>query len=214
MSNSLSVKSRLETLRLRSKTLANPWVSEIVLQTNQYELMKLWYEAILGRDFFHETRRDPVAVPKPRARGDKQVFAKDVRACFMRLPTVEPYGMVLALFELNDIDVHPSKDPGLNHMQFKHCNIEALITRIEFMRDAGIDPHRSANHGPGTSFYFRDPDSNILELCIDNFDNPEDLDAFIKSETFRNNPSGLDIDRDAFIARYRSGIPVRELLAV
>ncbi len=214
MLTSIPDENRLRELKAETAKLATPWVSEIVLQTNQYVSMKLWYEATLGRDFFYETRRGPVAEPKPRKPGDKQVFAKDVRACFMRLPSVEPYGIILALFELHGLRTEPGEDPGLNHMQLKHADVEALVRRIEALRDAGLHPHRSANHGPGTSFYFRDPDANILEFCIDNFATPAELDEFVRSETFRKNPSGIDLDRDDFIRRFRAGVPVKQLLAI
>ena len=38
--------------------------------------------------------------------------------------------------------------------------------------------------------------------------------AFVQSDAFRANPSGIDLDRDEFIARYRAGTPVTELLAI
>lgn len=205
----------LRELKKKMAALPTPWVAEIVLQTNQYDQMKLWYEGVLGADWFVENKPDPnVVVANHHGDGGKQVHAKDVRACFMRLPTVFPYGMILALFELTALRLTPSVDPGLNHMQLKHPDLETLIRRVEFLRDAGIDPHRSANHGPMTSFYFRDPDENIIELCIDNFDTPADMNAFIQSDRFKANPSGIDIDRDDFIARYRAGTPKAELLAI
>jgi catechol-2,3-dioxygenase len=205
----------MAALKAATATLPTPWVSEIVLQTNQFDAMKLWYSSVLGADWFMENVPDPsTKVANHHGDGGKQVHAKDVRACFMRLPTVQPYGQVLALFEITRLTAGPDTDPGLNHLQLKHPDLETLACRVEMMREAGIDPHRSANHGPITSFYFRDPDENILELCIDNFSTAAEFNAFVASDKFKANPSGIDIDRDEFLARFRAGTPLAELLAI
>lgn len=209
---------RLSALKAKTSALKNPWVSEIVLQTNQYDRMKLWYEGVLGGDWFVENLpesrlSDPTQHGASGGDRDKQVHAKDVRAAFMRLPTVDPYAIVFALFELPWLAHAPANDPGLNHMQMKHASLQALIDRIELLRDFGVDPHRAADHGPMTSFYFRDPDMNILELCVDNFSTPEEMTAIIQSPEFRDNPSGRDFDRDEYIARFRRGVPRDKLLS-
>lgn len=206
---------KLTALQERTRALPRPWVSEIVLQTNQYDAMRQWYGAVLGGEWFVENTPDPTTVVENQhGDGGKQVHAKDVRACFMRLPTVEPYSQILALFELTWLTPKPTTDPGINHMQLKHVDLDALVTRVELLREAGIDPHRSANHGPMTSFYFRDPDENIIELCIDNFKSMAEMTKIIQSPAFRANPSGIDFDRDAFITRFRSGEPEAALLAL
>lgn len=207
--------SLLAELKARTQKIAPTWISEIVLQTNQFDLMKLWYEAALGSDWAFENKPDPnVAVENHHGDGGKQVHAKDVRAVFMRMASSPAHAMTFAIFELTHLAHTPDKDPGLNHMQFKHGDLAALVQRIEALRDAGIHPHRSANHGPITSFYFRDPDENIVEFCLDNFATPAEMIAFTRSEAFRKNPSGIDLDRDEFLARFHSGVPKEELLAI
>jgi hypothetical protein len=199
---------------LKQATAALPatWISEVVLQTSQYDLMKDWYEAVLGTPWHFENR--PARPAAFKEEGDKQVRAADVRACFMRLDTQFPYGITFAIFELPWVGTSPAKDPGLNHMQFKNRDLATLVSRLEMMRDAGIHPQRSANHGPSLSFYFKDPDLNVVELCINTFDTAHEAAAFVRSEKFRNNPSGLELDRDEFIARYHSGIPKDQLLSI
>lgn len=205
----------LQALKAQSQAIATPWISEVVLQTAQFDRMKLWYEAVLGADWSFENKPDPnVSVPHHHGDGGKQVHAKDVRAVFMRMPSTHPHSMTFAIFELKHLAPAPDKDPGLNHMQFKHPDLATLVQRVEALRDAGIHPHRSANHGPITSFYFRDPDENIVELCLDNFATPAEMMAFTRSEAFRRNPSGVDLDRDEFLTRYHAGTPKEELLAI
>jgi hypothetical protein len=207
----------LRALKAQTDAMATPWISEVVMQTNQFDRMKLWYEAVLGSGWSFENTPDPNAeVVVANHHGDigKQVHAKDVRAAFMRLPSKPPFSMTFAIFELKHLATAPDKDPGINHMQFKHPDLAALVQRVEALRDAGLHPHRSANHGPITSFYYFDPDQNIVELCIDNFDTPAEMIAFTKSEAFLRNPSGIDLNRDEFLARYHAGTPKAELLAI
>ena len=214
MTDSKPSLDQLRRLKAATVGFPTPWIAEIVMQTNQYDIMKLWYEAVLGGTWITET--NPNGAPAQGARdgaGGKQVFASDIRACFMRLPMPHPYAMTFALFELTRLAHAPSDDPGINHMQLKLPDLEALISRIEVMRDHGLDPHRSANHGTITSFYFRDPDENIVELCMDNFATAEERITYMKSPAFQKNPSGVSLVRDDFISAYRGGAPRAELLA-
>ncbi|ABI77805.1 putative biphenyl-2,3-diol 1,2-dioxygenase [Hyphomonas neptunium ATCC 15444] len=205
----------LNTLKAKTQVIAPTWVSEVVLQTSQFDRMKLWYAAVLGADWAFENKPDPnVAVDNHHGDGGKQVHAKDVRAVFMRMKLPATHTLTFAIFELTHLTHAPTTDPGLNHMQFKHADLTELVKRIEALRDADIHPHRSANHGPITSFYFRDPDENIVEFCLDNFDTPAEMIAFTRSEAFQRNPSGIDLDRDEFLRRFHAGVPRRELLSI
>ena len=44
--------------------------------------------------------------------------------------------------------------------------------------------------------YYRDPDGNKVELQVDNFDVPEDADAFMSGPLYEENPMGTDIDAE------------------
>ena len=132
----------------------------------------------------------------------------------MRLAPDFPYGGTLAIFEIPGITKTPTRDPGLNHMQFKNRGLDVLMKRIELLKAAGIHPQRSSNHGPVLSFYFKDPDKNIVEFCINNFSTAAEMMSFVQSEKFRKNPSGIELDRDEFLSRYYKGEPHAELLSI
>ena len=87
-----------------------------------------------------------------------------------------------------------------------------LFDRYEALRDLGIKPYRTMNHGPSTSFYYRDPDGNGVELSAMNFPTETEYSTFVTSEAFKKNISGLAIDADDFVSRYRSGVPQAELI--
>lgn len=127
-------------------------IAEIVLQTARFDEMKKWYVAVLGRIWSIENEPGkPTNITGEHGDGGKQVHASRVRSCFMVMDKeaeAKPYGQLFALFAIPGIGTAPTKDPGLNHMQFKHESMDALIGRVELLRDAGVVPHRSANHGP------------------------------------------------------------------
>jgi hypothetical protein len=51
-------------------------------------------------------------------------------------------------------------------------------------------------------------------LRSNNYDTEESFFGYFKSPAFKANPSGIDIDRDEFIARFDGGIPVNELIRI
>jgi hypothetical protein len=63
----------------------------------------------------------------------------------------------------------------------------------------------SVNHGPTTSIYYRDPDGNMLETQVDNFDSVDAANEFMKSKYFAENPVGTDVDPEDLIARIKEG---------
>lgn len=200
-----------EALATLNHDLAPMRMSEIVLKTSRYEAMKTWHQGVQGiAPFFESVPSGPQRTLKP----GEQERASDIRLCFIRLHLDHPYAQVLAIFEIAGTRDAPTGDPGLHHMQFRNATMDDLFTRYDRLKSLGIRPHRTANHGPGTSFYYRDPDQNIVELSANNFETVEAYRAFFASEGYRRNPSGIEIDPDAYIARYRSGTPLAELVAI
>jgi catechol-2,3-dioxygenase len=205
------MSTAIEKLGDQARSLPPLQITEVVLQTSHYEEMRAWYPAVLGITWGYENTPKTSASEKYKP-GDKQVRASDVRASFTRVGGAG--GVTLALFELPWLSEPNHKEPGLNHLQFTEKDLDALMARIELLRDAGVHPHRSSNHGPVLSFYFKDPDGNIVEFCSRNFETAQEMQTFVASEAFRNNPSGIEIERDEFLERYRRGVPPKELLQI
>ena len=70
------------------------------------------------------------------------------------------------------------------------------------------------NHGPGTSFYYTDPDGNTVELSGPNFDNEAEYLAYFDSEAYRTNIAGIVIDPDEYAARFRRGVAQADLVRI
>lgn len=187
-------------------------ISETILKTGQLEVMKPWYCTVLEVDPFLEH-----APPKGSVPGDfgGQTRASDLHMCFFRLSTAYPYTQVIGLFEEPGVSLSvPKTTPGLHHMQLMLPGLGPLIDKYEALAAVGLKPHRTANHGPMTSFYYRDPDGNNVELTAQNFATFELMVEFMQSTAFKANPSGVELDPVAFVAQYRRGIPASELTRI
>lgn len=174
-------------------------LSETILQTSQFDRAVAWYKCVLGLSPMLETKRSK---------------EPDSRMCLFRLFLDYPYSQIFGVFEVPGLNERPQRDPGLNHMQMRSESLEHLFTRYERLRDAGIKPQRCSNHGPGTSFYYEDPDGNKLELSASNFATEAEYIAFMKSDAYKANPAGIVIDPEEFVAAFRSGTPVEELVRI
>src|SRR4051812_23541512 len=88
-------------------------ISEIVLKTARYELVKSWYETVLGV----EARFERTNPPGP-------TWAGAMRLCFIQLHMDYPYTQVLAVFEIPGLGGQASQSegqPGLHHMQLRQA---------------------------------------------------------------------------------------------
>jgi hypothetical protein len=82
----------------------------------------------------------------------------------------------------------------------------------ERLKELGIEPISTINHGLTMSMYYADPDGNNIELQIDDFDTPEEAQEFLESDAFAENPIGVLFDPDELAARFEAGEPAAELV--
>jgi len=181
-----------------------PGISEIVLRTGRFDEMKNWYKIALDIEPFFVRER-----PKEVSWTQSQQIA------FFKLHGIYPYAQMLGVFEVDEIN--GSKvgiDPGLHHFQLAHGNFEELFSRYDRLKAEGIIPFQKWNHGVMTSFYYQDPDGNQAEMTCVNFAKEEDFRAYFETDSYKQNISGIPIDPDEYISRYRSGTPQEELVKI
>ena len=181
-------------------------ISETILKTGRLDEMKAWYRAVLDAPSFFE--HAPPAGTKPKDLGG-QTRASDLRMCFFRLSTDYPYVQTIGIFEEPGTALAPEKGAcGLHHMQLMTSGLDELCDKFEELARHGMRPHRSADHGVMTSFYYRDPDGNNVEITAQNHPSLEAMVAFMASDAFKANPSGREIDDPAaFVAERRAMTP-------
>lgn len=176
-------------------------ISETILKTGRLDEMKAWYAIVLGVAPFFE--HAPPAGTMPLDLGG-QTRASDLRMCFFRLSTDYPYVQTIGLFEEPGTALTPIKGAcGLHHMQLMTSGLDELCAKYDELLGHGMRPHRSADHGPMTSCYYRDPDGNNVEITAQNYPTLEAMVEFMASDMFKANPSGAEIDPDAFVSARR-----------
>ena len=94
---------------------------------------------------------------------------------------------------------------GLEHISFAFPTMSDLLVAYRQRKHRGIEPVWNVNHGPTTSLYYKDPDGNMIETQVDNFDSVEGANAFMSSPYFAENPIGTDVDPEDLIDRLRKG---------
>ena len=176
-------------------------ISETILRTGRLEEMKAWYQTVLGVAPYFEHSPPPGTESKDYG---GQTRASDLHMCFYRLSLNFPYTQTIGIFEEPGTAETPAKgQPGLHHLQLTTSGIDDLCQTFEMLRDQGLHPHRAADHGPMTSFYYRDPDGNNVELTAQNFATLEEMVAFMRSEAFKANPSGTELVPEDYVANWR-----------
>ena len=99
----------------------------------------------------------------------------------------------IAIAAVPGLEDKPCHSVGLDHLAYTYANLGDLIYTYERLKQAGIMPVVTINHGPTTSMYYRDPDGNRVELQIDNFDTVEELKGFFHSDAMQKNPIGVEL---------------------
>ena len=103
---------------------------------------------------------------------------------------------------------------GTDHVAYSYNELGELLSTYRRLKAAGITPNWPINHGVTTSIYYRDPDNNRVELQIDNFATPKELDGYFQSRAFAENPVGVTYDPEELCRRYEAGEAMESLLAI
>jgi len=173
---------------------------EVVLKTSRYEEFKSWYIKVLDTAPMFESERKE----QPGLGAMRQM-------CLIRSCSEFPFTETLVIFDVPGLHQNDPTVAGMDHFQMQFGSIDDLFDRYEALAAHGILPNRSANHGPSTSFYYRDPDGNRVELSVKNYATEAETLAFMQSEAFRRNPAGIDVDPAEYVGRYRGGVSLEEL---
>ena len=174
-------------------------LAHIVLQTNRIDEMQKWYCKVLSARVIHDASPFILFI---------SYDDEHHRIAFLNpgpLAERAPGGGGPAA---------AGREAGLHHVAFTFANLHDLLENYRRLREIGIRPYWCVNHGPTTSMYYRDPDSNQIELQIDNFATAEEGRAYMESPAFRKNPVGIEFDPNQLDDRFRGGASVKELTLI
>lgn len=109
------------------------------------------------------------------------------------------------------IEAVEKTDVGVNHVAYTYANLGDLIENYARLKQAGIMPYWPIHHGMTLSLYYQDPDGNRMEFQVENC-SVEEANAFMQTDAFAVNPIGVEIDPEALLEQYRSGVLLEQLL--
>ena len=157
-----------------------------VLATKQFQAMVDWYKTVLQAEVVHSNG-------------------------MLAFMTYDEEHHRIAIAAVPGLEDKPCHAVGLDHLAYTYASLGDLVYTYERLKQAGILPVVTINHGPATSLYYRDPDGNRVELQIDNFDSVEDLKRFFHSDAFEKNPIGVSFNADELARDFHAGVPESEL---
>lgn len=111
----------------------------------------------------------------------------------------------VAILNIPELAEQPRGVAGVHHVAFTYDSLGDLLENYERLKEIGIEPVYTINHGPTTSLYYEDPDHNQLEFQVENFESVEESGKFFFSEAFAQNPIGTEFDPADLLARLRAG---------
>jgi catechol 2,3-dioxygenase-like lactoylglutathione lyase family enzyme len=161
-------------------------LAHFVLRTARFDVVIDWYRTVLGAEI---------------------VFRND-RLCFL---TYDDEHHRLAVINQPGAAEPSREQAGVDHIAFAFRDLGELLATYGRLKAAGILPVRTINHGPTTSFYYRDPDGLRIELQVDNFATVAELKGYFQGADFAQNPIGVLVDPEQLIRDYAAGVPLAEL---
>jgi catechol 2,3-dioxygenase-like lactoylglutathione lyase family enzyme len=168
-------------------------LAEVVLRTTGYERLCDFYALLLN-----QPRSVEMTPPKPEDPDEP------TRICFFNFYFDHPYTERIAVFECAGIGSGKSS-AGLHHFQLRVPGIDGLLDLYSTLKAAGHLPVESANHGPGTSLYYLDPDGNRVELSSLNFATQQEMQDFMATPEFKSNPNGFPVDPERLLKDRQAG---------
>ncbi|PXW55341.1 glyoxalase/bleomycin resistance protein/dioxygenase superfamily protein [Chelatococcus asaccharovorans] len=96
---------------------------------------------------------------------------------------------------------------GMHHSAFEYGSFGDLMASYARLRDEGILPAFCLDHGLTVSLYYRDPESNFVELQCDSFGDWERSTEWMRtSADFKTNPIGTFFDPERVYQAHMAGV--------
>ena len=111
----------------------------------------------------------------------------------------------LAVPSLSD-DADKVRHNGMHHCAFEYGSFAELMSTYDRLRQSGVEPVFSLDHGMTMSLYYKDPDGNFVELQSDNFSDWKLSGEYMRgSPQFAANPIGVFFDPARVYETFKSG---------
>lgn len=95
---------------------------------------------------------------------------------------------------------------GMHHSAFEYESFADLMSSYARLRDEGIEPAFSLDHGMTISIYYRDPEGNFVELQSDTYGDWKQSSEWMRSSPdFAENPIGTFFDTERVYQDHKAG---------
>jgi catechol-2,3-dioxygenase len=169
--------------------LIRPTMHHVNLKTTRLQEMIDWYAKVIGS--------------RPNFQSDAIAFLTNDRATHRVALTSLP--------GLKDDDEKVVRT-GMHHTAFEYETLDDLLASYLRLKNDGILPGACLDHGPSLSFYYIDPDANMVELQADNYGDWEATIEFVRNdERFAADPLGQFVDPEQIVTARREGLTPSEI---
>jgi catechol-2,3-dioxygenase len=169
--------------------LIRPTMHHVNLKTTRLQEMIDWYAKVIGS--------------RPNFQSDAIAFLTNDRATHRVALTSLP--------GLKDDDEKVVRT-GMHHTAFEYETLDDLLASYLRLKNDGILPGACLDHGPSLSFYYIDPDANMVELQADNYGDWEATIEFVRNdERFAADPLGQFVDPEQLVTARREGLTPSEI---
>ena len=152
--------------------MIKPSLHHVTFKTSRLDAMIKWYALVIGAEVQF---RDPGAAWLTND-------AANHRIAFLAVPG------------LSDDPAKPAHN-GLHHCAFEYASFADLMSSFDRLRNAGLEPAFSLDHGLTISLYYKDPEDNFVELQADAFADWKQSSNWMRtSPDFAKNPIGVFFD--------------------
>lgn len=101
---------------------------------------------------------------------------------------------------------------GIHHSAFEYESFADLMSSYARLRDEGIAPAFSLDHGMTISIYYKDPEGNFVELQCDSYGDWRQSSEWMRSSPdFASNPIGTFFDPERVYQAHKGGQGFDEL---
>ncbi len=179
---------------MTTQTNVHPRLHHYGLITADLDAMIDWYQKVLGMTINHRSKIPAIA----RLIGNPPPFS-----AFAFISNDEMDHRIV-FFEISKASLDPDKarHTGLQHLAFASATMDDLLSTYVRLKDLGIQPFWAADHGVGISFYYQDPDKNVVEIQVSNYDTPEKATEYLRSA--RGGRPAM-IDPDKLVSAHKAG---------
>jgi len=182
--------------KMNTEIVIHPKLLHYGLVTANLDAMTNWYHTVLGMTINHRS-----AAPAGAQNGPP--FSA------MAFVSNDEFDHRIVFFEMPGLVDDPDKrrHARLQHVAFECETFDDLLGTYARLKNLGILPLWAADHGPGTAFYYEDPDKNVVELSVNNYG-----DNWKATEHLKTAPPRLaQVDPDKMIAARKAGASSWEL---